>query len=76
MTGPRLVEFVTEYFSEDRALSEGTKVWSYAMHFKIIGLGTLIALTAILPRHVVRFATPVVLRTEIVLSLGDEAIES
>jgi hypothetical protein len=69
MTGPRLVEFVTEYLSEDRALSEGTKAELYAMHLKIVGLGVVIALAAMLPRFVVRVARPPLLWMEGVLAV-------
>ena len=63
LTGPRLVEYVTEYLSEDRALSDATKVRLYALHMRIIVLGLVLAVASTLLPSVGRFLSPLISRT-------------
>src|SRR5262245_1597954 len=70
MTGPRLVEFVTEYLSEDRQLSDATIAWLNTMHPNIIGFGVVIALAAILPRYVIRAVSPMAIWMETFVSMS------
>ena len=67
LTGPRIVEFATEYLSADRALSDGTKAWLYTIPMKIIAAGLLVAVASIVMKYTGPLAVSGFLRAEALL---------
>ena len=67
LTGPRIVEFATEYLSDDRALSDGTKAWLYTIPMKIIAAGLLVAVASIVTKYTGPLAVSGFLRAEALL---------